>query len=211
VTVQPGLIVPRAAHLFAERARHGPSDGSRPVTLPAEPGGDDPTVFAAKLIAMVRRRRSPRFVIVNGCAEIVLASIDPNDDNWSARIFPRDVATRLVAEIEAQGSSDDLVMLADASTVVRATRLAGCTVAHYAFFIEFVETRDLLKFAGEQFGLSVREVDVLRLIMLGMDSAEIARQLCIAKGTVHAHVKNIGRKTQSTKRTEILAKLLGVR
>jgi DNA-binding CsgD family transcriptional regulator len=201
----------RAPHLVAGAARDGQSGRNRPVDVAQAPAGDDPSASSENPIAMVRQRRSPRFVIVDGCGEIVLASIDPNDDDWSGRVFSRDVAIRLVAEVQAHGSSDDLITLADPSTVVRATRLAGGSVAYYALFIEFVETRDLLKHAGERFGLSVREIDVLRLIMLGMDSAEIAGRLSIAKGTVHAHVKNIGRKTQSTKRTEILAKLLGVR
>jgi DNA-binding NarL/FixJ family response regulator len=159
-------------------------------------------------IATARRRRAPRFVIVNDRAEIILTSTDPVDA--PVLTFPPALTAQLIAEIDAGRETEVFALLAP-TTVVRATPLVGSTGRFYALFVEHVESRDLLANASERFGLSTRELDVLRLVLHGMSTAEIAHTLCIANTTVHAHVKNIARKTKSTKRTEILAKLLGVR
>jgi DNA-binding CsgD family transcriptional regulator len=124
--------------------------------------------------------------------------------------FSHSLTAKLIAEIES-GRESEVFALISPTTVVRATPLNGNAGRCYALFVEHVESRDLLANASERYGLSLRELDVLRLVLHGMSTAEIAHQLCIAATTVHAHVKNIARKTKSTKRTEILAKLLGVR
>ena len=50
--------------------------------------------------------------------------------------------------------------------------------------------------------LSQRELEVLRLIALGMTNQEIARQLIVSAGTVKAHTANIYRKLDVANRTE---------
>jgi len=161
-------------------------------------------------IATARRRRAPRFVIVNERAQIVMMSNDPADSDPIDLVFSPVIAAKLIGEIEA-GRESEVFTLVSPTTVLRATPLSGGEGRFYAIFVEYVESRDLLANASERYGLSLREIDVLRLVLHGMSTAEIAHQLCIAATTVHAHVKNIARKTKSTKRTEILAKLLGVR
>ncbi len=161
-------------------------------------------------IATARRRRTPRFVIVNEAAQIVMTSGDPAEADSADMPFSATLTATLIAEIES-GKSGEVFALLSPTTVVRATPLTGSAGRFYALFVEYVESRDLLANASESYGLSLRELDVLRLVLHGMSTAEIAHRLCIAATTVHAHVKNIARKTKSTKRTEILAKLLGVR
>jgi DNA-binding CsgD family transcriptional regulator len=161
-------------------------------------------------IATARRRRAPRFAIVNELAQIVMTSGDPSDSDAADMLFSTALTAKLIAEIES-GKVSEVFALLSPTTVVRATPLSGKTGRFYALFVESVESRDLLANASERYGLSLRELDVLRLVLHGMSTAEIAHRLCIAATTVHAHVKNIARKTKSTKRTEILAKLLGVR
>jgi DNA-binding CsgD family transcriptional regulator len=161
-------------------------------------------------IATARRRRAPRVVIVNEAAQIVMTSSDPAEGDAADMPFSATLTATLIAEIES-GKSSEVFALVSPTTVVRATPLNGSTGRFYALFVEYVESRDLLANASESYGLSLRELDVLRLVLHGMSTAEIAHRLCIAATTVHAHVKNIARKTKSTKRTEILAKLLGVR
>jgi DNA-binding CsgD family transcriptional regulator len=161
-------------------------------------------------IATARRRRAPRFVIVNEAAQIVMTSNEPADSDAAEMPFSTALTAQLIAEIEA-GHENEVFALISPTTVVRATPLNGSAGQFYALFVEHVESRDLLANASESYGLSLRELDVLRLVLHGMNTAEIAHRLCIAATTVNAHVKNIARKTKSTKRTEILAKLLGVR
>ena len=50
--------------------------------------------------------------------------------------------------------------------------------------------------------LTVRELDILRLIAQGQSNKEIAKQLTIAEETVHAHVSNILRKLHLASRTQ---------
>jgi DNA-binding CsgD family transcriptional regulator len=160
-------------------------------------------------IATARRRRAPRFVIVDESAQILMTSADAVDSEADMP-FSQALTAKLIAEIETEKKSEVFALLSP-TTVVRATPLNGNGGRFFALFVEHVESRDLLANASESYGLSLRELDVLRLVLHGMTTAEIAGRLCIAATTVHAHVKNIARKTKSTKRTEILAKLLGVR
>jgi DNA-binding NarL/FixJ family response regulator len=51
-------------------------------------------------------------------------------------------------------------------------------------------------------GLSVREVEVLRLIAAGKSNREIADILFLSPGTINVHVTHILTKTNTTNRTE---------
>lgn len=53
-------------------------------------------------------------------------------------------------------------------------------------------------------GLSVREVEVLRLIALGHTSVEVARQLHLSPRTVETHRARINRKLGLSKRAELV-------
>jgi DNA-binding NarL/FixJ family response regulator len=50
-------------------------------------------------------------------------------------------------------------------------------------------------------GLTTREVDVLRLVALGLSDAEVARHLFLSVRTVHAHLRSIYRKLGLRSRT----------
>jgi DNA-binding NarL/FixJ family response regulator len=171
---------------------------------------DTARAVGSAAIATARRRRAPRFVIVDESAKIVMTPGEPVGSKAPPMPFSAALTAQLIAEIEA-GHEHEVFALLSPTTVVRATPLRGEIGRFYALFVEYVESRDLLANASESYGLSRREVGVLRLVLHGMSTADIATQLCIAQTTVHAHVKNIARKTKSTKRTEIVAKLLGIR
>lgn len=67
------------------------------------------------------------------------------------------------------------------------------------------EEQLLSKFEA-QFGLSVRECDVFRLMIKGRSNAEIAGDIYISESTVKFHVKNVLKKTECTNRTALTVK-----
>lgn len=61
-----------------------------------------------------------------------------------------------------------------------------------------------LRRAAQDDGLSPRETDVLRLIALGLTSAEISGRLCLSRRTVESHRQRIHRKLGLGKRSELV-------
>jgi DNA-binding CsgD family transcriptional regulator len=175
---------------------------------------------AIESLKTARSRRIPHFAVVNHRAEFIFSSQvmhagREDAGEFGEPDFPTEVVAMLIAEIEDSAVTEAFAVISP-TEVLRATPLAsiqpdGPAGHHYALSVEYVEPRNLLANACERFGLSQRELEVLRHVLHGLSTAEISEQLCIAETTVHAHVKNIARKTNSTKRTEIVAKLLGVR
>lgn len=62
----------------------------------------------------------------------------------------------------------------------------------------------IIQFAS-QYGLSQRESDLMRLILGGNTNKEIAEKLFISENTVKFHVRNLLRKTDCKKRSELLS------
>ena len=63
---------------------------------------------------------------------------------------------------------------------------------------------DLLELAAAQHGLTVRELDVLRLVYEGKNNPEIAEALFISRNTVKKHLQNIYEKTDVNSRMELI-------
>ena len=59
---------------------------------------------------------------------------------------------------------------------------------------------DILPTYCKRYGLSARESEVLRLVLLGKDNQNIATEMTVALGTVKAHVHNILKKTGQSDR-----------
>jgi DNA-binding CsgD family transcriptional regulator len=76
--------------------------------------------------------------------------------------------------------------------------------------IVFVQTPQLssaLRYAAEAYGLTEREVAVLRLTAETLSNAEIADKLFIAPSTVSDHMQSLFRKMGCSRRTQIVRKL----
>lgn len=63
----------------------------------------------------------------------------------------------------------------------------------------------------EQYGLTKREYDVLKLIASGTSTNDIARALFVSISTVRTHVGNLFMKLNVHNRTELVAKLMSIR
>ena len=57
--------------------------------------------------------------------------------------------------------------------------------------------------------LTARQLEILRLIAQGLTNAAIAQRLVVTEGTIKFHVRKILAKTNSTNRTEAVARVLG--
>ncbi len=68
---------------------------------------------------------------------------------------------------------------------------------------------DALQRSVDDDGLSPREVDVLRLIALGLTSAEISDRLYLSRRTVESHRRRIHRKLGLVRRSELVEYALG--
>ena len=58
--------------------------------------------------------------------------------------------------------------------------------------------------------LTPRQLEILRLIAQGLSNAKIAEKLVVTEGTIKWHVRQILAKTNSSNRTEAVARVLGV-
>lgn len=63
--------------------------------------------------------------------------------------------------------------------------------------------------ATEAVALSARELDVIRLLALGLSGPEVAEELQLAHNTIRTHVRNAMAKSGTRSRAQLVAKALG--
>ncbi len=88
---------------------------------------------------------------------------------------------------------------------IHASRLASD--GRVGVIIEAPRPADLLPILVESYGLSPREVSVVRLLVRGIPVKEVAAELHLSRHTVHDHVKVIYQKCGVTSRSELVARL----
>jgi DNA-binding CsgD family transcriptional regulator len=113
----------------------------------------------------------------------------------------------VVRQRNDDGALPDSVIGPIAGLVLRVVPLTGALGTFYGIFIEKEARREDLTDAVAQYSLSPREVEVLALILDGMNAAEIAEALHIAEVTVFDHFKHISQKTDARNRADMLAKI----
>lgn len=159
------------------------------------------------------RRPRARLVILD--AELRIVAADAGAREILGELEMRE-PTRLPRVLEAalrvQGagieSGDDLLMTSIPGFTLRLLSLDGRD-GWRALLLERVCTRENLEAASRCFGLSPREIDVVRLLLEGDSASEIAQRLGIAEYTVGDYIKRIFAKTRVRNRSEMIAKLLG--
>jgi DNA-binding CsgD family transcriptional regulator len=149
-----------------------------------------------------KRRKSPRFILVDAAMHIVCASndIDPKlllDD------LLHDLAPRCGQSIR---SKSVLFETYRDDTIVRIVPLSGKSDGCAILFLEDLGRREQAD-AAKEFGLTRREAQILPLIVRGATNSAIAALLNLAQSTVGDHVKNIMRKMNTSNRIEVVNKV----
>lgn len=153
--------------------------------------------------ALLKKRSAPKFFICDRNCEIVFCSPDLVETALlenSCRIVERYLQDENAPE---QPTCEVL----DARHMLRIVPLSGTRAGFFAVFFETISSRNSLEFAAQRFDLTKREMQVLELLGSGHSTAEIAQQLFISEGTVGDHVKNLLRKTNTNRRSVLLARI----
>jgi DNA-binding NarL/FixJ family response regulator len=93
--------------------------------------------------------------------------------------------------------------------VVRTRPMAGPTGLFIGVSFERTKPEHSLTDAAARFRISPREVQVLALLLDGLQLNEIGKQLHITSSTVQDHIKTLLQKTDTENRSQMIAKILG--
>ena len=165
----------------------------------------------------ITRRAAPCFVVLDEGYRIAIA--EPRLDVFLADLglderpegrLPEPIehavhhvaADALAGRQEAGGAA-----LALRNLLVRVCVLVGPAGACVAVTLERLRERDPLGSAALRFRLTQREVDVLALVLEGLETAEIATRLGITAHTVGEYFKHLRRKIGATSRAAMLARV----
>ncbi|HTD32682.1 MAG TPA: LuxR C-terminal-related transcriptional regulator [Candidatus Elarobacter sp.] len=167
---------------------------------------------SADFVASLRAART-RVVIVSRGGRIIAADeaarrmLNEIEQDRDGEQLPRKLDEVLCAWIR-DGAVGDLAAAPIPGMLLRATQLSGAG-SPIALLLEPMSTRENLGTAARRFGLSRRELDVVRLLLEGDSACEIAQRLGIAEYTVGDYIKRIFAKTRVRNRSEMIAKVLG--
>jgi DNA-binding NarL/FixJ family response regulator len=135
-----------------------------------------------------------RDLIDDSCAGAVVLFTTDDDPARVRDALDLGVRGYISKATSAQQLVEDLETIADGGCVVRAD-------AHRP-----VEQR----WPGDEWGLTVREAEVLALLISGMRNRQIADALFVSLDTVKTHLRHIYRKLGTTSRSHTVAKALSL-
>ena len=159
--------------------------------------------------------------ILNTDLEIVLAWTSENERRVAVTPLQTRVHDRLPRLLEETVRILTTAWTAESATrkpgvaqpvpfiVVRTRPMAGPTGLFVGVSVERSKPVHSLTDAAARFKISPREVQVLALLLDGLSLSEITEQLHIASSTVQDHIKSLLNKTDTSNRSEMIAKILG--
>jgi len=161
--------------------------------------------------ALLRSRNAPAIYVVDAQNRVVLGwHSGDGAPGTAAQYLPLEIETA-VAELQwalSKGAQPPLVRLLDSSYIVRVTPLAGDLGSYHAVLVERFRSRDHLTSGSRRYALTKREHEVLKQLVDGARTAEIADALDISQSTVALHIKSIMTKTSSRTRAEMLGRII---
>jgi DNA-binding CsgD family transcriptional regulator len=102
---------------------------------------------------------------------------------------------------------EQIIHILDGDILLRIVPMESQTADCAVIMVESFGHRGSISRAAKIYGLTKRETEILGLVVQGMSNAEIAETLYVAQSTVADHLKNVMRKTQTSKRLHLLSKV----
>lgn len=163
-----------------------------------------------KTLELAQRREHPNLFVVTKDFRFLLG---PKPD-VAQDPLPREIARvgrRLVASAPLEPGTSAVALLSDDYVLRVFAVYSEANHVHYAIIVERFAVRYTSKDAMRRFNLTKREAEVLDGLLHGNSSQKLARSLGIAETTVNEYIRNIGRKMNVRKRSEIVATFFGFR
>ena len=168
-------------------------------------------------LAVIKQRSVPAMYIVDGDLRVLHARVEPDPKerrrelalSVSHRAMPKAVERAARDLLKSLAAGEEPVAVAAASLIVRLMPLQSFTESDaYIIFVERFKSRDYMNVARERFALSRRETEVLKLLVEGARTKDIAKKLVIADSTAIFHIKRLFEKTGTRTRTELVSKAI---
>lgn len=180
-----------------------------------EPAGGRPGCSVMARTDAVQRRAKPGLLLLDD--ELRIAFSEPSAIVLIQQACGPVCDQRLPQEIErsirdvlaAAQSAENQVVMPVPELLIRVSGLSGSRGQFTALLVEKQTRRSSLVAASKRFAFSKRETDVLRLLLRGSATGDVARELSISEATATGYFKALLRKTGSHSRSEMVAKVLG--
>lgn len=157
-----------------------------------------------RLVEVFQQRESPKFFIVDRGCTLLYCSPNLNDQRLIA------ASLRVLEDRLKHGAVDTTPWIferVEANVVLRIVPLVGGSADCHGVFVEPLLSRDALASAVKRFEITKREAAVLELLTNGFSTSKMARILFISEHTVCDHIKSLLRKTQTNRRSELIARI----
>jgi DNA-binding CsgD family transcriptional regulator len=162
------------------------------------------------LLDIINKRTNPGIAVFNADERLVFV----NNEVLETLASSNNVAENLKELFKLAKSNNYksfLIYYSEIPYSVRALPLGEDikSPSHIMLLIERIaEKHDIdIDRAKKRYGLSKREIEIVRLISEGLTNKEIAERLFISESTVKDHIKNIMKKMGTRSRNEIIALL----
>ena len=162
----------------------------------------------------VLKRRAPTFALLDGTFNVTSIACEAT---------VRDCGVSLRVGMPLPSALNDLVVHAvdhwsrvlvpaehlqvHGKVLVRVVPVAAVDGLRVGIFLEPVNQHRSSNWARDFYALSVREAEVLDLLLAGFSTAEIAAKLLIAPSTAADHIKRLLQKTNSSTRLELFTRV----
>jgi DNA-binding CsgD family transcriptional regulator len=152
---------------------------------------------------LLRLRSGPALYILDQNDEVVLSSSGdevPPDVQRTVRVAR--------ADVDSPPAGAERIYLLESGLIARVRAVAGTLGRFTAVLAEPFRARNHLDAGRRKYKLTLREFDVLRHMIAGKTTSEIAAELGIAVSTVAIHVRSLLAKTSTHTRAEMIGRIV---